>query len=321
MLDWTDRHQRFFARSMSQQARLYTEMVTTGALLYGDPHRHLDFSVEEKPVALQLGGADPAALADSAQLGADWGYDEINLNVGCPSDRVQNGAFGACLMAEPKRVAAAVKAMRDAVALPVTVKCRLGIDDSDIERDFDAFIDRVADEGGCQVFIVHARKAWLRGLSPKENRTIPPLNYERVARLKARRPELTIVLNGGLQDSAACQEALSWADGVMLGRAAYQQPQQLLAVDSELFGAAPQEADAHAIAELMAQYAEREIAKGTRLHSITRHLLGLFNGRPNARVWRRMLAEESRHNEAGLIRLAASQVPRHAPPQDNKSAA
>jgi tRNA-dihydrouridine synthase A len=238
LMDWTDRHCRFFHRILTRQALLYTEMVTAEAILHGKRELLLGFSPEEHPIALQLGGSNPAKLAEAARIGAGYGYDEINLNVGCPSDRVQEGRFGACLMAEPQLVADCVAAMRAAVQIPVTVKCRIGIDDQDSERDFQTFIDTVAD-AGCTTFIVHARKAWLKGLSPKENRDIPPLDYDRVHRLKASRPDLTIVLNGGLGSLDEALQHQGALDGVMLGRAAYQTPWLLADVDQRIFGAAP----------------------------------------------------------------------------------
>ena len=312
MLDWTDRHQRVFARTMTRQTRLYTEMVTTGALIYGDPTRHLDFSIQEQPVALQLGGADPQALADCAQMGESWGYKEINLNIGCPSNRVKNGRFGACLMATPTLVAKCVKAMRDAVNIPVTVKCRLGIDEQNTESDLDRFVDTVTDDGGCGHFIIHARKAWLNGLSPKENRNVPPLDYDRVRRLKERKPELTVVLNGGLQSITECQKILSWADGVMMGRSAYQNPRLLLSVDPVLFNKPAPVDNTHAVAEHMQSYAEKQLAKGEHLAAITRHMLGLFKGCPNGRLWRQMLTGStlSKQSKALLITEAAALVPK-----------
>ena len=278
MMDWTDRHCRVFHRALNAQVRLYTEMVTTGALRHGDQPRHLDFSDVEHPVALQLGGSDPGELAFAAKLGAKWGYDEINLNCGCPSDRVQSGRFGACLMAEPETVRDACKAMLDAVAIPVTVKCRIGIDDQDAEADFNHFIDTVA-QSGVRVFIVHARKAWLQGLSPKENRDIPPLDYDRVLRLKQRRPDLTLVLNGGLKTL----DPYPGLDGAMLGREAYANPWVLS--DGRL--TRPQ------VVESLTPYIKGQLAQGVPLGAMTRHMLGLFNTLPGARAWRRHLSENA----------------------------
>ncbi len=292
MMDWTDRHCRFAHRLLSRRARLYTEMVTAEAVLHGDRERLLGFDRAEHPLALQLGGSDPARLADAAQIGAAFGYDEINLNVGCPSDRVQEGRFGACLMAEPELVAGCVAAMADRVDIPVTVKCRIGIDDQDSDADLSRFIDTVAD-AGCRVFIVHARKAWLQGLSPKQNREVPPLNYERVYRAKAERPDLTIVINGGIEDIAAASAHLAHVDGVMLGRAAYHTPYILADVDRVVFGVgapAPSRGD---VVRAMIAYADGHIARGGRLNSVTRHILGLYNGQPRARMFRRHLSENA----------------------------
>jgi len=304
MMDWTDRHCRVFHRLLSRRARLYTEMVTAQAVVRGDRQRLLGFSPVERPLALQLGGCEPALLAQAAVIGADWGYDEINLNVGCPSDRVQEGRFGACLMAEPALVADCVAAMRAAApaGVEVTVKHRIGIDDQEDEAALDRFVATVA-EAGCRVFLVHARKAWLSGLSPKENREIPPLRYELVHRLKARRPGLTVVLNGGLADLAQAQAHLPLVDGVMLGRAAYQDPWILAGVDPLLFGeSAPAESRAEAV-EALAAYAAEEAARGVPLKSIARHVLGLANGLPGARAWRRTLSEGMRAADAppGLL--------------------
>lgn len=299
MMDWTDRHCRVFHRLMTKHALLYTEMVTAEAVLRGKRDQLLGFSPIEHPVALQLGGSDPDKLAEAARIGADYGYDEINLNVGCPSDRVQEGRFGACLMAEPDLVAACVVEMRARVAIPVTVKCRIGIDDQDSEVDFTNFITRVA-EAGCRVFIVHARKAWLKGLSPKENREIPPLDYARVHRLKAARPDLTIVLNGGIGSIAAARSELAHVDGVMLGRAAYQTPYLLAEVDSAVFSdprPAPTRAE---VLDALMPYAERHVAAGGRLNNIVRHVLGLYHGRPRGRGFRRLLSENAVRPGAGV---------------------
>jgi tRNA-dihydrouridine synthase A len=299
MMDWTDRHCRVFHRLLTRRARLYTEMLTTGAVLHGDRQRLLGFDAVEHPVALQLGGSDPRDLAAAAKIGEDFGYDEINLNVGCPSDRVKDGRFGACLMAEPALVAEGVDAMKRAVRLPVTVKCRIGIDDQDPETALDALARGVV-AAGADAVIVHARKAWLNGLSPKQNRDIPPLDYDRVYRLKAALPEQPIVINGGIAslDEARCH--LDYVDGVMLGRAAYQEPWRLLNVDRELFGEASPHATMQDVFEAMLPYIERELARGVRLHSITRHFVGAFHGVPGARAFRRCLAENGVKPGAGV---------------------
>ena len=314
MMDWPDRHCRSFHRVLTRKALLYTEMVTTGALIHGPRDRLLGFSPEEHPVALQLGGSDPAALATCSRMAEERGYDEVNLNCGCPSDRVQNGRFGACLMAEPQLVADCIAAMRAAVKIPVTVKCRIGIDDQDPEEALRTFIDTVA-KAGPDLFIVHARKAWLKGLSPKENRDVPPLDYDLVRRVKAERPHLKIVLNGGLPSLQAAAEHLSWADGVMLGRAAYEQPWRLAEVDSLIFGAPDPVASPLQAAEAYMPYVERQLALGVPLAAITRHMLGLFAGRPGARLYRRHLAENAHAKGAGvevlqdaLARLGAPQL-------------
>lgn len=298
-MDWTDRHCRFFHRQLTRRARLYTEMVTAEAVLHGDRSRLLGFGVQEHPVALQLGGADPGKLADAARIAEDFGYDEINLNVGCPSDRVQDGRFGACLMAEPECVGACVRAMGNAVNVPVTVKCRIGIDDQDSEKDFQDFIDIVAG-AGCKVFIVHARKAWLQGLSPKENRDVPPLDYERVYRLKAARPELTIVINGGIATLGEAQRHLGHVDGVMLGRAAYQTPYILSQVDNLFFGELGPPRIRAEVISAMVPYTESHIARGGRLHNVTRHMLGLYHGQPRARAYRRHLSERGTGPDVGV---------------------
>ena len=292
MMEWTDRHCRFFHRLITRRALIYTEMLTTGAILRGDRARLLGFDAAEHPVALQLGGSDPSALAQSARIGEDFGYDEINLNVGCPSDRVQEGRFGACLMAEPSLVADCVAAMKAAVRIPVTVKCRIGIDDQDPEHVLFDFADTVK-TAGTDALIVHARKAWLKGLSPRENREVPPLDYAIVHRLKAAHPNLSIVLNGGLATLENVQEHLAYVDGVMMGRAAYQEPWRLLAVDPLLYGETARFSTAKDAALALIPYIERELAKGVRLHSITRHVLGLFRAVPGARAFRRHLATEA----------------------------
>jgi tRNA-dihydrouridine synthase A len=292
MMDWTDRHCRFFHRLLSARALLYTEMITAEAVLHGKRDLLLGFNPAEHPVALQLGGSDPAKLAEAAAIGESFGYDEINLNVGCPSDRVQEGRFGACLMAEPDLVARSVAAMRQAVRVPVTVKCRIGIDDQDSEADLERFIAAVAD-AGCRTFIVHARKAWLQGLSPKENREIPPLDYDRVFRLKAANPELEIILNGGITSLEAAEAHLAHVDGVALGRAAYQNPYLLAEVDRRFFGVATAPPSRRAAINALVPYVERHLAAGGRVNNIARHILGLYHGRPRARAFRRHLSEQA----------------------------
>jgi tRNA-dihydrouridine synthase A len=314
MMDWTDRHCRFFHRQLTKRARLYTEMVTSAAIKHGDRCRLLGFDPIEHPVALQLGGSDPEELARASEIGLSFGYDEINLNCGCPSERVQSGRFGACLMAEPELVAACVAAMRSAVGddVPVTVKCRIGIDDQDGEAELARFIECVA-AGGCKTFIVHARKAWLQGLSPKENREVPPLDYDRVHRLKSSFPELTIVINGGIATIGEASAHLDAVDGVMLGRAAYKSPALLGTVDGSLFWGDCSPPLPHAVLEGMLDYVAAELERGTRLSSVTRHMTGLMNGRPGARLFRRLLTEESVKPGAGLDALkAAIEVARRA---------
>ncbi len=302
MLDWTDRHCRFFHRLLSRHALLYTEMVTTGAVLHGDRARLLGFDASEHPVALQLGGSEPRALAESARIAEAFGYDEINLNVGCPSDRVQEGRFGACLMAEPALVGDCVAAMKAAVRVPVTVKCRIGVDRQDPEEALDALTTSVR-AAGIDALIVHARKAWLDGLSPRENRDIPPLDYERVYRLKRAHPDLAIAINGGIATLDDALAHLKHVDGVMMGRAAYQEPWRLLAVDPRIFGAAAPFATPKAAAEAIIPYLERELANGTRLHGITRHMLGLFRAVPGARAFRRHLSTAAVKPSAGIETL------------------
>jgi len=292
MMEWTDRHCRFFHRLLTRRALIYTEMVTTGAVLHGDRGRLLGFDPTEHTVALQLGGCDPAALAQSARIGEDFGYDEINLNVGCPSDRVQEGRFGACLMAEPSVVADCVTAMKAAVKIPVTVKCRIGIDEQDPEDSLFAFTDAVR-AAGVDALIVHARKAWLKGLSPRENRDIPPLDYALVRRLKAAHADLDIVLNGGIANLEQAKTELGALDGVMMGRAAYQEPWRLLDVDPQIFGVPAQHTSPKAAALAFIPYIERELSKGAKIHAITRHVLGLFRAVPGARAFRRHLATEA----------------------------
>ena len=299
MMDWSDRNCRFFHRLLSQHTLLYTEMVTTGALMHSDVARHLRFNAEEHPVALQLGGSEPADLARCATMAQEWGYDEINLNCGCPSERVQRGAFGACLMNEADLVADCVKAMRDVVDIPVTVKHRIGIDKEESYGFVRDFVGTVAD-AGCKVFIVHARNAWLKGLSPKENREIPPLRYEVVAQLKKDFPHLTIAVNGGIADDATVLAQLAEVDGVMVGREAYQNPGILTSVDREIFAMDSADSDPIAVVRAMYPYIERELSNGTYLGHVTRHMLGLFQGIPGARQWRRYLSENAHKAGAGI---------------------
>jgi tRNA-dihydrouridine synthase A len=291
MMEWTDRYCRFFHRLLTRRALLYTEMITTGAVLHGDRTRLLAFDRAEHPVALQLGGSDPGQLAQCARIAADLGYDEVNLNVGCPSDRVREGRFGACLMAEPALVGDCVAAMTGSVTIPVTVKCRIGIDDQDPEEALETLTNAV-EQAGVAALIVHARKAWLAGLSPRENRDVPPLDYARVYRLKAAHRGLAVVINGGVADLDQVRTHLVHLDGVMMGRAAYQEPWRLLEVDPLLFGEPARFASPREAAEALISYIERELARGTRLHAITRHVLGLFRGVPGARAFRRHLATE-----------------------------
>jgi tRNA-dihydrouridine synthase A len=305
MLDWTDRHCRSFHRLLSRRARLYTEMLTTGAVIHGDRNRLMGFDPFEQPVALQLGGSSPDDLAGTAKIVEAFGYSEVNLNVGCPSDRVQNGAFGACLMLRPALVADCVKAMKDAVALPVTVKCRIGVDEQDPEQ---ALFDMAAQcvEAGADALFVHARKAWLKGLSPKENRDIPPLDYPLVHRLKRAFPAVPMAINGGLTTLAQMQEQLQVMDGVMVGRAAYHDPGLLMSVDPTLFDEPARFNDTFAAVEAFLPYVERELARGEKLSNITRHLLGLFAGLPGARSFRRRLALEAVRPGAGPEVLLAA---------------
>jgi tRNA-dihydrouridine synthase A len=299
MMDWTDRHCRYFHRQITRRALLYTEMVTAQAIRYGDRQQLLGFDQREQPVALQIGGSDPKLLAEAAKWGEDFGYVEINLNVGCPSDRVQEGRFGACLMAEPALVAECVAAMRASVSIPVTVKCRIGIDDQDEEDSLQEFVQLVS-QSGCRTFIVHARKAWLKGLSPKENREIPPLNYDRVHRLKSAFPSMNIILNGGMSALDMAIPHLAKLDGVMLGRAAYHTPWILSEVDHRIFGDPPPSATRPDIVDAMRPHIAGELARGTYLSHITRHMLGLFHGEPGGRWWRRILSEEAHRPGAGL---------------------
>jgi tRNA-dihydrouridine synthase A len=298
MMDWTDRHCRMLHRQLSSRALLYTEMLTTGAILHGDRERLLAFDDREHPVALQLGGSEPAEMAAAARIGEAEGYDEINLNVGCPSDRVQSGRFGACLMREPALVAEGMAAILAAVKVPATVKCRIGVDDQDPEESLFTLVDLCA-QAGVRRFIVHARMAWLKGLSPKENRDIPPLDYELVRRLKRERPELVIDINGGIADLDAAEAQLQHVDGVMLGRAAYHTPGLLGEVDARIFGAGARVDEAEAV-ERYRPYIADELARGTHLAAMTRHMLGLFHGRPGARAWRRILTVEGVKPGAGL---------------------
>ena len=300
MLDWTTRDYRAFARCLTRHALLYSEMVTTGAILHGTPRgRFLDYSDAEHPIALQLGGSDPVELAECAAIGQQWGYDEINLNVGCPSDRVQNNMIGACLMAHPDKVARAVEAMQRAVDVPVTVKCRIGIDDQDSEAHLTQFIDTVAG-AGCRTFIVHARKAWLQGLSPKENRDIPPLDYDRVHRLKAAHPGLHIGINGGITSLEACQQQLQHVDSVMVGREAYHSPYLLADVDRLIFGATTPVPSRLEAMQAYRPYVEQRLAEGVRLHTLCKPMLGLFHGQRSGRAFRRLLSERTTVKGAGI---------------------
>lgn len=292
MMDGTDRHCRYFHRLMTNHARLYSEMITAEAIIRGEHAQLLRFDPSEHPVALQIGGSDRAKLAAAARIGAEFGYDEINLNVGCPSDRVRSGAFGACLMKEPGLVAACVAAMIDAVTIPVTVKCRIGVDEQDPRDALPRLVSACAD-AGCRIFIVHARKAWLDGLSPKENRTVPPLDYDIVRQLKSDHPDLTIILNGGVETLSETANHLRHVDGVMVGRAAYGAPFLLSNVDEMIFGDTGPGLSREAVTARMSQYVKAEFRRGVRPHSITRHMLGLYHGAPGARVWRRFISENA----------------------------
>lgn len=298
-MEWTDRHCRYFHRQVTKYALLYTEMVTAEAIIHGPREKLLNYNEAEHPVALQLGGSDPEKLKAATIIANDYGYDEINLNVGCPSGRVQTGRFGACLMREPETVYRCMEAIGEASKAQVTVKCRIGVDDMDDEAGLAEFIDKVA-ESGVSAFIIHARKAWLNGLSPKENREIPPLNHERVYRLKTARPELTISLNGGVGNLKEAVNHLDKVDGVMIGRAAYQTPYSLAEVDQKIFHSQSSVKSPIEIADAMRPYIEQELSKGTRLHHITRHMLGLFHGQPGARTFRRILSEEANKDGANL---------------------
>ncbi|HKU65627.1 MAG TPA: tRNA dihydrouridine(20/20a) synthase DusA [Rhizomicrobium sp.] len=300
MMDWTDSPCRVLHRCLTKQALLYTEMVTAEAVLHGNRARLLGFEAFEHPLALQLGGSDPAKLAEASKIAADFGYDEVNLNVGCPSDRVQSGRFGACLMREPALVADCVAAMRSAVCIPVTVKCRIGVDDQDPEESLRRLIDACA-QAGVTVFAVHARKAWLEGLSPKENRDVPPLDYGLVYRVKRERPALTILVNGGIETLEQAEEHLRHVDGVMLGRAAYHNPMLLTEVDARVFGGAT--IDLEAAVEAYAEHVERQLRQGARLHALIKPMLGLYNGRPGARLFRRHLSEYGSRDGAGIAVL------------------
>jgi tRNA-dihydrouridine synthase A len=314
MMDWSDRHCRFFWRLLTRRSLLYTEMVTTGALLHGDRARFLHFNPEEHPVALQLGGSNATELAQCALLAREWGYDEVNLNCGCPSDRVQSGMFGACLMAQPTLVGDCVAAMTDACDLPVTVKHRIGIDDMESFDEMLEFVDVIA-RRGCDTFIVHARKAWLKGLSPRENREIPPLHYDWVYRLKQERPELAIVINGGITSVAECSDHLAAVDGVMIGREAYHNPYMLAAVDSAVFGeSAPTPTRTEIMGRLL-PYIRAELESGTQLHHITRHVLGIYQGVPGARRFRRHLSENAYQRGAGISILEDAIALVNEPPE------
>ncbi|WP_268964510.1 tRNA dihydrouridine(20/20a) synthase DusA [Rheinheimera sp. UJ63] len=309
MLDWTDQHCRYFHRLMSQHAVLYTEMVTTGAIIHGKGD-YLGYNEQEHPLVLQLGGSDPKDMATCAKLAEQRGYDAININVGCPSDRVQNGMFGACLMAQPQRVADCVKAMQDQVAIPITVKTRIGIDDSDEYQFLQDFVQMVAD-AGCQQFVIHARKAWLKGLSPKENREVPPLNYARVYQLKQDFPTLDISINGGIKTLAEAATHLTQLDGVMIGREAYTNPYILSEVDAQLYGDTHPVLSQHQLVRQMLPYIEQQMQQGARFWHIARHMLGLFQGLPGARQWRRLLSEQGHLSSAtpALLEAALAKVP------------
>ncbi len=299
MLDWTDKHCRYFHRLLTKHAVLYTEMVTTGAILHGQAERYLSFNQAEHPLALQLGGSEPNEMTQCATIAADFGYDEVNINVGCPSERVQKGAFGACLMAEPQLIADCVASMQAKISIPVTVKNRIGIDDQDDYEGLHQFISTVA-AAGCKTFIIHARKAWLKGLSPKENREIPPLCYELVYQIKREFPELEIIINGGITSLSACQEHMQHVDGVMVGREAYHNPWLLAEVDTVIYGDKPQSDDRYTVLEAMLVYIEQQEVAGVRVSHIGRHILGLFQGLPGARQWRRHLSENMHKPEANL---------------------
>ncbi len=310
MIDWTDRHCRFFHRQLSTQARLYTEMIVADAILKGDREYLIGFNETEHPLTLQLGGNDPAKLAEAAKIAAQFGYAEVNLNVGCPSDRVQSGTFGACLMRTPDLVADCIAAMQHAVQIPVTVKCRLGVDDQDPNESLFSLVEKVS-ATGCETFIVHARKAWLQGLSPKQNRAIPPLDYDVVRRLKKVHPQLTIVLNGGVRTITEARQHLTTFDGVMMGRAAYETPYILATIDRDIFNSNAPVISRRDVAENMIRYLERYIGRGGKPHAVTRHMLGLFHGQPGARRWRQHLSVEATKpgSAAEVLRNALEALP------------
>ena len=299
MLDWTDRHERYFLRLMSRHAYLYTEMVTTGALIYGNRNRYLQFSEQEQPIALQLGGSDPKVLAECAKMAEDYGYNEVNINVGCPSERVQKGAFGACLMAEPELIADCVDAMRAEVKIPITVKNRIGIDEQDEAQSLRQFIN-VVSKSGCETFIIHARKAWLKGLSPKENRDVPPLNYALVYQIKRDYPHLNIIINGGIKTIQASLEHLQHVDGVMLGREVYHNPYLMMQVDGNIYADEGKVLSRKQILEQYFSYIEQQMGQGVYLKQMSRHLLGLFQGQPGAKAWRRYISENAHKEGAGI---------------------
>lgn len=305
MLDWTDRHERYFLRLLSHHAWLYTEMLTTGAVIHGDRDYLLGFDASEHPVALQLGGSDPAEMAQSARIGADYGYDEININVGCPSDRVQSGQFGACLMAQPELVAECVAAMKAKVSVPVTVKSRVGIDHDDSYESLAQFVSVIA-QAGCETFIIHARKAWLQGLSPKENRETPPLQYETVFQLKQDFPQLEFIINGGIADLAQAHDLLASVDGVMLGRRIYHEPWLLTQVDELFYQSSGEALTREEVVRRFVPYMETWLGRGVKLSSMTRHILGLYQGRPGARIWRRFLSENAHKQGAGAETVLAA---------------
>lgn len=300
MLDWTDRHERYFLRLLSKHAVMYTEMVTTGALIHGERDRYLKFNKEEHPVALQLGGSDPKVMAECAKMAEDYGYDEVNINVGCPSDRVQNGAFGACLMAEPDLVAENVSAMQNAVDIPVTVKNRIAIDELDENQCLPHFLQTVS-QAGCDTFIIHARKAWLKGLSPKQNRDVPPLNYELVYQMKREFPQLEIIINGGIKTLEQSEQHLEQVDGVMIGREAYHNPYMMNQVDQRLYGESyNNEKTSFEILNQYMEYMQKQINEGVYLKHMSRHLLGLFIGQAGAKAWRRHISENAHKQGAGI---------------------
>lgn len=313
MMAWTTPSQRYFTRLISQRALLYTEMLTSGAVIHGDRNKLLQFHTAEHPVALQLGGSHPGDMSEAARIGEDFGYDEININIGCPSDRVQNGRFGACLMAEPALVAECVSAMQAAVSIPVTVKTRIGIDNQDDYSALCHFVQTVA-EGGCETFIVHARKAWLAGLSPKENREKPPLKYESVYRLKQEFPQLEVLINGGIDDLTQAQSHMPYVDGVMLGRAAYKNPYLLAEVDKLFYNGTRPPRSRHQVVEDLLPYIDERLHAGDALPNITRHILGLFHAQPGGRRWRQMLSQNAHKTGAGcdVVRAALASIPQQS---------